>query len=57
MLILTRYANQSIKVPEHGITVTVLAVRGNQVKLGITAPREVRVLRGELKERDDDQRS
>lgn len=56
MLILTRYTNQSIKVTEPGITVAVLAFRGNQVKLGITSPSEVKVLRGELKEHDDDRR-
>ena len=46
MLILTRKRNQTIQI---GNTVVfVKQIRGNQVTLGIEAPREVRVLRGEL---------
>ena len=47
MLVLTRRANQSIVIG-HDITVTVLEVRGDQVRLGIRAPREVSVHREEV---------
>jgi carbon storage regulator len=48
MLVLTRKANQSILIGDN-IEITVLpSNRGSDVKIGITAPREVRVLRKEL---------
>lgn len=47
MLVLTRRPEESIIIGDQ-IIVTVLAVDGDKVKLGITAPREVRVLRNEL---------
>ena len=47
MLVLTRKANQQIQIGEN-VVITVLAVKGNSVRLGIEAPREVRVIRGEL---------
>ena len=47
MLVLTRKLQQQIKIGEQ-ITVTILRVKGNTVRVGITAPREVRVIRGEL---------
>lgn len=47
MLVLTRRANQSIMIG-HDIVVTVLEVRGDQVRLGIRAPREVMVHREEV---------
>jgi carbon storage regulator len=50
MLILTRRVGESIKVGEE-ITVTVLGVKGNQVRIGITAPRTVEVHREEVYER------
>ena len=52
MLVLTRKLDQQIQIGE-GITVTVLEVKGNTVKLGIAAPKEVRVLRAELKPKTD----
>ena len=42
MLVLTRRANQSIMIG-HEIVVTVLEVRGDQVRLGIKAPRSIDV--------------
>ena len=48
MLVLTRKTRESIQINQH-ITVTVLKVRGNTVRLGIDAPRHVRVVRGELR--------
>jgi carbon storage regulator CsrA len=47
MLVLTRKLQQQIKIGEQ-ITVTVLRIKGNTVRVGIQAPREVRVVRGEL---------
>lgn len=47
MLVLTRRKNQSIMIGGD-IIVTVLEVRGDQIRLGITAPRDVHVYREEL---------
>ena len=47
MLVLTRHVRQSIVIG-HDIVVTVLEVRGDQVRLGITAPKEVQVHREEV---------
>ena len=47
MLVLTRHANQSIMIG-HDIVVTVLEVRGDQVRLGIRAPRHIAVHRDEV---------
>ena len=47
MLVLTRKLQQQIKIGDQ-ITVTVLRVKGNTVRIGVQAPREVRVVRGEL---------
>lgn len=47
MLVLTRRANQSIMIG-HDIVVTVLEVRGDQVRLGIKAPRSIDVHREEI---------
>ena len=47
MLVLSRKLQQQIKIGDQ-ITVTVLKVKGNTVRLGIDAPRNVRVVRGEL---------
>ncbi|HTY60015.1 MAG TPA: carbon storage regulator CsrA [Bacteroidota bacterium] len=47
MLILSRKAEEEIRLGEN-ITVKVLSIHNGQVKLGIEAPRDVRVVRGEL---------
>jgi carbon storage regulator len=47
VLVLTRRKNQSIVIGD-GIIVTVLEVKGDQIRLGITAPRDVQVYREEL---------
>ena len=47
MLVLTRKADEQIMIGDD-ITVTVVRVRGNKVRIGIEAPRHVRVMRGEL---------
>jgi len=50
MLILTRKVNESLIVGDD-ITITVLGVKGNQVRLGVTAPRDVAVHREEIYQR------
>jgi len=50
MLILTRRAGESIVVGDE-VTITVLEMRGGQVKLGIDAPKEVAVHREEIYQR------
>ncbi len=47
MLILTRRNNEAIKIGDD-VTITVLAIRGSQVRLGIEAPREISVHREEI---------
>lgn len=47
MLVLTRSRNQSIRVGQT-VSVRVLEVRGNHVRLGVEAPREVAVDREEI---------
>ncbi|MDX8392250.1 MAG: carbon storage regulator CsrA [Mariprofundaceae bacterium] len=51
MLILTRKKDETIMI-RNDVQVKVLGVSGNQVKIGIDAPREVRILRDELIEQD-----
>ncbi len=48
MLILTRKVNESLVIGDN-VTITVLEVRGGQVRIGIDAPREVQVYRKEIK--------
>jgi carbon storage regulator len=50
MLILTRKSGESIVVGEN-ITVTILEVCGTQVKIGIEAPKDIRIYRQEVYER------
>lgn len=48
MLILSRHPDQSIVIPQLDISMKVLDVRGKSVRVGIKAPRNVRVFRGEI---------
>lgn len=47
MLALTRKAGERIVIGDN-ITVTVVEVKGDVVRLGIEAPKEIRILRGEI---------
>ena len=49
MLVLSRKATECINIGDN-IVVTLLEIRGNKVRIGIDAPKEVHVLRGELRQ-------
>lgn len=50
MLILTRRVGETLMVGDE-VTVTVLGVKGNQVRLGVNAPKHVAVHREEIYQR------
>lgn len=52
MLVLSRKLKQEILIGEN-IKITVLKVKGNSIRLGIEAPRDVHVLRGEIPKKSE----
>jgi len=55
MLILTRRAGETVMIGSD-VTITVLGVKGNQVRIGINAPRDVAVHREEIYQRIQNER-
>ncbi len=56
MLILTRRIGETLMVGDE-VTVTVLGVKGNQVRLGVNAPKDVAVHREEIYQRIQSEKS
>jgi carbon storage regulator len=55
MLVLTRKSGEKLRLGSE-ITVTVLEIKGNRVRIGIDAPDQVSILRCELEKPEDDSR-
>lgn len=52
MLVLSRKLNEKILIGD-SIEITVAKIEGNRIRLGIDAPRDTPIKRGELKARED----
>lgn len=51
MLVLSRKTGERVLVPQSGLSVTVVAIEGNVVRLGFSAPNEVGIYREEVWQR------
>lgn len=54
MLVLSRRIGEEIRLPELDITIRLIRVKGKGATIGVDAPHEIRVLRGELQEREEE---
>ena len=48
MLVLSRKLGESVVLPDCQVTITVLAIHGNRIRLGVTAPPDIAVHRTEV---------
>jgi carbon storage regulator CsrA len=53
MLVLTRKVGESILIPSQGLTISVGAIKRGRVRLRISAPAETRIVREEVRQRDE----
>lgn len=53
MLVLSRKERQKIRLGRN-VTITIVRIRGNRVSVGIDAPEDVHIVRGELSQQDDE---
>lgn len=56
MLILTRRVGETVMIGDE-VTITVLGVKGNQVRIGCNAPKSIAIHREEVKQRIDRERA
>ena len=50
MLVLSRRTDETISLPDLGITIKIVKVKGKTASIGIEAPNQIQILRGELVE-------
>ncbi len=48
MLVLSRHETETVVIPGLDITIQIVSIKGKTVRVGIDAPREIKVLRGEV---------
>ena len=48
MLVLTRKPNETIELPGLGVTITLVKINGKYARIGIDAPHDQLIVRGEL---------
>lgn len=54
MLVLSRRVGEEVVLPGMGVRIVLLTASGGRVRVGVVAPADVLVLRGELSDRIDD---
>ncbi len=57
MLILTRRVGETLMIDDDDVRVTVLGVNGNQVRIGVDAPKDIAVHREEIYQRIQNEKS